>query len=302
MTENFYDMLTMFRSGGGNLEALFERKSTPLWRSFLTSPLKTLAKTIYRLRQAVAKQAVDAIDVVCISDTHNLQPKIPHGDLLIHAGDLTQSGSIQELQTALDWLKSLPHPHKVLVAGNHDVSLQSSEKSKLNWEGLTYLEESATSIKFSGGRVVTLYGSPWTRKHGNWAFQYPGHEDVWTNTLPSDLDILVTHCPPRFHLDIDGFGDENLLGEIRRTQPALHVFGHLHAGYGQDVLLHDDFEVLYESLYRGSAGFTAVLKMLYHLIRFKMGFVRGRGTILVNASAVGGLRDTLVRTSITVRI
>ena len=80
------------------------------------------------------------------------------------------------------------------------------------------------------------------------------------------------------------------------------MFGHLHEGYGKDVLLHDGFEVLYESLYRGSGGFTAVLKMLYHLIRFKMGSGQGKGTRLVNASAVGGLRDTLKRTPIIVRI
>jgi hypothetical protein len=42
------------------------------------------------------------IAIVCISDT-----SVPDGDILIHARDLTQSGSFKELQTALTWLPAL---------------------------------------------------------------------------------------------------------------------------------------------------------------------------------------------------
>lgn len=42
------------------------------------------------------------MNVVCGFDTHNSQSPLPDGDLLIHAGNLTQSGSLQELQAALD--------------------------------------------------------------------------------------------------------------------------------------------------------------------------------------------------------
>ena len=34
---------------------------------------------------------------VCVSDTHNSTPKLPTGDVLIHAGDLTNQGSYQEV-------------------------------------------------------------------------------------------------------------------------------------------------------------------------------------------------------------
>lgn len=34
---------------------------------------------------------------VCISDTHNCTVKLPHGDVLIHAGDLTNQGTYSEV-------------------------------------------------------------------------------------------------------------------------------------------------------------------------------------------------------------
>lgn len=42
--------------------------------------------------------ARSTVYVVCVSDTHNPQSNLPDDDILIHAGDLTQSGSPQELQ------------------------------------------------------------------------------------------------------------------------------------------------------------------------------------------------------------
>lgn len=101
---------------------------------------------------------------MCVSDTHNSQPKVPDGDLLIHAGDLTQSGSLQELQTTIAWLDSLPHLHKVVVAGNHDMHLEItksdvSEQRVLNWGRIVYLLDSSTSLRFPGGRILNLYGS-----------------------------------------------------------------------------------------------------------------------------------------------
>lgn len=35
---------------------------------------------------------------VCISDTHNSRFKLPPGDVLIHAGDLTNQGSYSEVR------------------------------------------------------------------------------------------------------------------------------------------------------------------------------------------------------------
>ena len=51
-----------------------------------------------------------AIEVVCISNLgkHPLVPRhIPRGDVLIHTGNLTETGSRDEIQAQIDWLDDL---------------------------------------------------------------------------------------------------------------------------------------------------------------------------------------------------
>jgi hypothetical protein len=55
--------------------------------------------------------------IVCISDTHCQTPKLPKGDVLIHAGDLTNQGSYSELKKTIDWLEKTDFEAKVVVAG-----------------------------------------------------------------------------------------------------------------------------------------------------------------------------------------
>jgi hypothetical protein len=63
--------------------------------------------------------ARDLITLVCISDTRNSTPSgIPDGDILLHAGDMTNKGTFAELQAQLDWISTLPHLHKVAIGGN----------------------------------------------------------------------------------------------------------------------------------------------------------------------------------------
>ena len=55
--------------------------------------------------------------VVCISDTHNQTPKLPPGDVLIHAGDLTNQGSYTELKRKVEWLEKQDFEAKIVIAG-----------------------------------------------------------------------------------------------------------------------------------------------------------------------------------------
>jgi 3',5'-cyclic AMP phosphodiesterase CpdA len=55
--------------------------------------------------------------IVCISDTHNQTPKLPPGDVLIHAGDLTNQGSYSELKKTVEWLEKADFEAKIIVAG-----------------------------------------------------------------------------------------------------------------------------------------------------------------------------------------
>jgi hypothetical protein len=79
-----------------------------------------------RARDVVAceeggKGALKRIRVVCISDTHGkhwaMHDKVPHGDVLIHAGDFSykmRNGDAEgKLEDFNAWLGTLPHKHKV---------------------------------------------------------------------------------------------------------------------------------------------------------------------------------------------
>lgn len=62
------------------------------------------------------------IRFVCVSDTHNSSPadggfKLPKGDVLIHAGDLTKQGTCAELRRTLDWIEQADFEVKIVVAG-----------------------------------------------------------------------------------------------------------------------------------------------------------------------------------------
>ncbi len=78
--------------------------------------------------------------------------------------------------------------------------------------------------------------------------------------ISMDTDVLVTHMLPPLHLDIAGFGDANLLGDMWRTRPRLHVFGHVHGGCGKDDLVYDRFEAWHEDICRGIRCFSTLEK------------------------------------------
>lgn len=69
---------------------------------------------------------------VCISDTHNASPngafKLPKGDVLIHAGDLTNQGSYSELQKTIKWMEEADFEAKIVIAG----MLKKLLRSRLN--------------------------------------------------------------------------------------------------------------------------------------------------------------------------
>lgn len=219
------------QSGGSALESLLHRPRPSPWQRFRRDPWVLAARFIYERRRHTLpfQPLADAVSVVCVSDTHNTQPDLPAAHILLHAGDLTQSGSLEELQAALAWLRSQPHPVKVVVAGNHDLLLdcsldetnggpaaQTARRDRLDWGDIIYLQNSDTTITCPNGRRLRVYGSPQSARHGNWAFQYPRSESgkAWRGTIPDDVDILVTHGPPRAHLDTLRLGCPALLGEV----------------------------------------------------------------------------------------
>ena len=180
------------------------------------------------------------IRIVCISDTHGRHPrlKLPDGDILIHAGDFTEHGEAYEVDPFLDWLEALPHRHKVFIAGNHDFYLERHPeyfaKQVRAIPRVYYLNDSGVTIE--GFR---FWGSPVQPRFYDWAFnRHRGAEiqEHW-DRIPKHTQVLITHGPPM------GIGDHNGsvntgCADLKRTigelpQIKLHVFGHIHEGYGR---------------------------------------------------------------------
>lgn len=230
-------------------------------------------------KSPVPSRSRPSIRVVCISDTHSKIPPatLPKGDVLIHAGDLTNSGSRAQIQQSIDWLKSLGKPwpgssdgfmHIVVICGNHDSYLDERSRSAfdtarknqtLSWGKIHYLQHSSITLPFLDGRKLKVYGAPQIPSCGGkeFAFQYERGQDAWSNTVPDDVDILVTHNPPKWHLDLassGGLGDEFELKEIWRTKPTLQVCGHIHAGHGKEYLWWDKGQKTFEGFREHAYG------------------------------------------------
>lgn len=59
------------------------------------------------------------VTFVVISDTHNKHDmlNLPEGDVLIHCGDMSDDGKIEEIQTFNEWLGKTPYKHRIVICG-----------------------------------------------------------------------------------------------------------------------------------------------------------------------------------------
>jgi len=133
---------------------------------------------------------VNAIRFVCVSDTHNTTdldtfPEIPDGDVFVHCGDFTQRSLETEFEKFFKFLDHLPHKHKIVIGGNHDVVLNESHYK----ENLTKLKGQKTEIDTAKMiselksrcqylleesviiEGIKIFGTPYTSGHSSdWAF------------------------------------------------------------------------------------------------------------------------------------
>ena len=203
---------------------------------------------------------------------------IPPCDVVLHCGDLTENGDLVSHGKVMKQLCSIHAELKLVIAGNHDISLDRNEYlaqggaavmhdaavgiwtgSVAKEGGIRYLEEGTHTFTLKSGATSTVYASPWTPKFGVSAFQYPTNEDRFnlvtppeyknvstpTSRIPSDtkIDIMMTHGPPRYILDRtecdDAVGCEHLLRAVCRARPLLHCFGHVHTSWGAERVTWD---------------------------------------------------------------
>jgi len=203
-----------------------------------------------------------AVRFVCVSDTHGrhseLTSKLPEGDVLLHGGDFTMNGELQEVVDFAEWLQSLPYAKKIVIAGNHDLSFDGSYSGDRGEVGVDRRSVREAFDKVCGGRCdgsapsgvvyledqeytwrgIRIYGTPWQPEFGYWAFNLPRGDPLlqkW-RAVPEGIDVLIVHGPPlgrgdRCEPNKKHVGCADLLSEVQgRIRPQFVVCGHVHEG------------------------------------------------------------------------
>ena len=174
-----------------------------------------------------------------ISDTHNIhnQLQLDSGDVLIHCGDFTRKGELNDVRSFASFIEQQNFSHKIIIAGNHDFCFDDERKKEaeliLRSCGINYLNDS--SIIIDG---IKFWGSPIQPWFHDWAFNRKRGDEIrkhW-ELIPNNTDVLLTHGPPFGILDLcvhgERVGCKDLLEVIKDIRPKIHAFGHIHEGYG----------------------------------------------------------------------
>ncbi|KAK3940446.1 Metallo-dependent phosphatase-like protein [Diplogelasinospora grovesii] len=207
-------------------------------------------------------------------DTHAGQglrvPDLPV-DVAIRCGDLTDESKMHEFRASLELLRSINAPLKLVIAGNHDFTLDTpifrkkaaEAESKFSIEpelvkgvygdfgeaqqlfagasdNIAYLEEGTHHFNLQNGAKLTVYVSPFTPSlEADWGFQFKRGE-YHDFAIDKTADIVVTHGPPKGILDFTASGQrggcEHLFAAVARARPRLHCFGHIHEGWGAKLV------------------------------------------------------------------
>lgn len=168
------------------------------------------------------------LKILHISDTHGNHRdlgEMPNADVLVHSGDFTLNGTENEALDFIEWFCELPYKHKIFIAGNHDSCMMDAVLDGLP-EDVHYLADSGVYID-----GVYFYGVPMFCGHEKGLLQ----ELERCDSIPDNVDVLITHRPPLGILDGDEdnhFGSATVLSCINEIHPRLHLFGHAHNGYG----------------------------------------------------------------------
>ncbi|MFN3403938.1 MAG: metallophosphatase domain-containing protein [Cytophagaceae bacterium] len=175
---------------------------------------------------------------VTISDTHGYHSQLilPPADAIIHAGDITKSGTKEEVLDFISWFGALDYQYKIFIPGNHDYYLEKCSPEELK----SLLPKNTYLLNDSGITInnIKIWGSPVQPCYHNMAFNRERGEEIkrhW-DLIPEDTDILITHGPPFGILDenceTENVGCKDILKKVLNFKPKYYVFGHIHEAYG----------------------------------------------------------------------
>lgn len=236
------------------------------------------------------------INCVALSDLHGTLPIIEQPfDLMLIAGDavdlycqkyskLTEDWYLGEF---MDWINSLPFKDEqgkvILIAGNHCVGLENMKPSNKQMFLIALRERSNHRIIYlenelynfhCRGEQVSIFGTPWCKIFGNWAFM--GNPELLKekySEIPEGIDILLSHDAPYGTCDVcHGWiaqgripyhiGNEQLRDVILDKKPKMCLVGHLHSA-------NHDFELLGDTKVRNVSILDEEYKETYKPFYFE---------------------------------
>lgn len=179
--------------------------------------------------------------IVVISDTHGGHEELGllRGDILIHCGDVENlfKRDDRAIEKVDDWFGRQRFDHILCIGGNHDLSLERRVRSNPQpFRNAIYLHDS--DFVHDG---VKFYGAPWVPMLNNHAYfaDERALEAAWSR-IPDDVGVLITHTPPARVLDVSSrgaaLGCQHLSKRLKKLNPKLHCFGHIHASAGTRVI------------------------------------------------------------------
>lgn len=146
----------------------------------------------------------------------------------------------------VSWINEYPDVQFVLVPGNHDLALDPATQIrypdlqwKINWPKNVHLLIDS-EYEYNG---IRFYGTPYVPIISYmWAFE-ADHQKLQDHfrKIPSNVDVLITHTPPRvpvgfldvsleYGKDSTRFGSTELAAEVYQKQPKIVICGHIHSG------------------------------------------------------------------------
>lgn len=212
--------------------------------------------------------------ILIISDTHGealIHKPAGNFDVAIHCGDMTEESKLPEYHAALQLLKEISAPLKLVIAGNHDIALDTPtlkrmlrdnttsedmalvqktygsfsearalfDSEEARAAGIVFLDEGTHRFTLDNGAALSVFASPYTTSSdASWAFQYlPADDHTWA--IEDNTDIVITHSPPHGVLDYTNrkrTGSASLFAAVARARSRLHCFGHVHSAWGARVV------------------------------------------------------------------
>jgi Icc-related predicted phosphoesterase len=186
--------------------------------------------------------------IVHMSDTRNFLVRdgkfvtkfLPEGDILVHSGNFTNTGSDEDYANFNAWLAAVSgtYMYRICVPGSRDVKRLGSR-----WSEIKKRLSNATHVlchEEANVLGLRIYGCPWF--WGNkfnysvrLGFSFGQEEGSRFSDIPEGIHILVSHGAALGRLDAiytvgagkrQHIGSEELLNAVARAKPLVHLFGH----------------------------------------------------------------------------